>query len=309
MAARTAFGVGARRAPTWGKAKMSVATPLVKPMSGDVAPVMPATMERLSEPPMGALPTMPETTQPTPWPASSFAGPSGTTEMMARKSTQAKAVAETRAEGKPPRRSKSSPHGISQGQRRTQPKRPNKPSATGAASAGALGGTPTTSPAKPHAMARSVPAAVATMTSMPGRRRRRVSKFLQRSTRKSVRRVRATAPTSQTRGCVSIQNNRYMAALPPGSGVPPRDGRVQSFFTAEPLLKTAPEVWAATTVIAKPSFQPDLTAEGMYRASFAAPEIASSSETTPTSTEKVPSRSIHFSSPKASLYSAPRKAA
>mmetsp|Transcript_106916 Transcript_106916/g.238591 ORF Transcript_106916/g.238591 Transcript_106916/m.238591 type:complete len:200 (-) Transcript_106916:820-1419(-) len=154
MAARTHFGVGAINAETWGKANMSVAKPLTRPMSGDEAPVIPATMERLREPPTGALPAMPEAKHPRPWPASSRAGlqpPGGgrsaSTEMMARKSTAAKASAETTAQPQPPKRSTTSAIGISQGQSLTQLVRAAaRPLSSPPAFGGAAGGLPTTSP-------------------------------------------------------------------------------------------------------------------------------------------------------------------
>merc|ERR1719188_1499304 len=140
---------------------------------------MPATIDRLSDPPMGALPTMPEVMQPIAWPVSSRDGTqppgggfSASTDMMAKKSTAANAVAETTAGAQPPRRSTAAAMGMSHGHCRTQLVRSARPPALSDEPAfGAAGaGIPTTSPGYSKAAERRMPTAVAVKTSAPGTR-------------------------------------------------------------------------------------------------------------------------------------------
>mmetsp|Transcript_6771 Transcript_6771/g.16827 ORF Transcript_6771/g.16827 Transcript_6771/m.16827 type:complete len:315 (+) Transcript_6771:385-1329(+) len=304
IAARTALGVGASTALTCGKANNSVVIPHTKPINGDDAPVSSAIFERLREPPMGALPHMPDVMQPRPWPASSVETimPSfgEGQERMARKSTEANAATDRGAATIPPRRSTTAEYGMSQGQRLTQPKKSPAtppgmaPALAPAVALDAVGGMPTTLPRYCEPMANNVPTASATMTSTPSTRKARLRPVFARSTTSNVSALRPAAAGSQRYGCSSVHPSWYMADAPPEID----GGTTHNFFTLEPpASNTAPEVWAPITVIAKPSFQPCFTDSGMCATSRAAPDEASKMEATPTITEYAPNKSSQASIP------------
>mmetsp|Transcript_48286 Transcript_48286/g.121608 ORF Transcript_48286/g.121608 Transcript_48286/m.121608 type:complete len:304 (-) Transcript_48286:473-1384(-) len=287
-AARIAFGVGASIPAMLGEASAMVAKPLTKPANGEEAPVIFATKDLLSDPPTGALPAIPEITQPRPWPVSSRAsGPASTTETIAKKSTAAKATAEPTAHGQPPSRSANSAQGISHGQRRTQLVSAAKAKSAGLppteveSGAGAGGRAPTTPPLYSNNTAKIVPAAVAKMTSKPATGSEILPNVsapktffrgpFPRRTAKSDSPERTTVAGSQSKGCDNIQPKRYIAAAPPeiGATAPPAQGNCSkgngqcAAANFEPPPKSAPAVWEATTVIAKPNFQPVFTGPGM----------------------------------------------
>mmetsp|Transcript_11695 Transcript_11695/g.22664 ORF Transcript_11695/g.22664 Transcript_11695/m.22664 type:complete len:204 (-) Transcript_11695:792-1403(-) len=128
IAASTACGIGARSTPAVCAVRAIVVKPHTKPMRGDAAPVIFATIDRLSEPPTGPPPAMPETMHAMPCPASSLLTPqspdgtiSACIEMMARKSTAAKPIAETHADIHPPSCSTVRAQAIVHGHDLTQP--------------------------------------------------------------------------------------------------------------------------------------------------------------------------------------------
>mmetsp|Transcript_51455 Transcript_51455/g.147549 ORF Transcript_51455/g.147549 Transcript_51455/m.147549 type:complete len:266 (+) Transcript_51455:186-983(+) len=235
-AAKTAFGVGASNADGPGAASASVAAPATRPAMGEEAPAIWATSDLLNEPPTGALPATPETTQPKPCPNSSGPrGPDSTTDTIARKSTPANATADAIAPSQPPKRSAKRAQGMSHGSCRTQPV-----SAELASSEAELldapdapdGIFPTTLPLYPIRIASKVPTTVAAMTSKPAmgldtrRKVRKLTTFpkwlLHFITMAKASADSSPVSRSQSQGCNNIQQSLYMAAEPPeiGSAAP-----------------------------------------------------------------------------------------